>query len=68
MLLIGMIFSASPIVSTPVKAQAICQIKQTERNLFSHPVDNLDRQIKQAMQSAELEGEVYQVLCTDYEL
>ena len=65
MLLVGMIFAGLPIISTPVKAQEYCQIETTKRTLFSHPVDNLDRQIKQAMQSAELEGKVHQVLWAD---
>ncbi len=64
MLLIGMTFATNT-MTTPAKAQGYCQIKQTERTLFSHPVTNLNQKIKSVMQSAELEGEVQQIVWAD---
>ena len=61
MLTIG-IFLIAPM---PAKAQESCQIRQTERTLFSHPVANLTQKIKQAIQLAKLEGEVQQILWAD---
>ena len=65
MLLVGMIFAANFNNPTPAKAQAICQIKQTGRTLFSHRPINIERQIQLVMRSAELEGEVQQILWAD---
>ena len=65
MLLIGMTFAANFTMTTPAKAQKSCPIEPVKRTLFSHPVANLDRQIELAMRSAELEGEVQQILWAD---
>ena len=65
MLLIGMTLIPNFLIKTPAKAQGVCQIEPTERTLFSHPVDNLNQKIAQAMQSAELSGEVQRILWAD---
>jgi len=65
MLFVGLIFASNYTISMPAKAQGVCQIEQTKRTLFTHPVNNLNQKIQQAMQSAELSGEVQQVWWAD---
>ncbi len=62
MFLLGISLVPNLIISTPAFAQEYCKIEPVKRTLFSHPVANLDRQIELAMRSAELEGEVQQIL------
>lgn len=48
--------------STPALAEGYCKVKEEERTLFSHPVENLGQKIQSAMQSANLEGEVKNIV------
>ncbi len=65
MLLIGISFAANSTMTAPAKAQEYCKIEPVKRTLFSHRPKNIDRQIELAMRSAELEGEVQQILWAD---
>ncbi len=62
LLLIAITGSIS-IRTKPVLAeQKSCEIEPTERTLFSHRPQNIDRQIKLAMNSAQLQGKVEKIL------
>ena len=62
--LLATIASASIFISSSpaIAQQKYCQIKSSERTLFSGDFENFDQSIKSAMKSANLKGEVKKIV------